>query len=339
VKLFHLGAFLTVTAIAFPGLTLVSSPVIAQSSQFIYNVTQPPNLEVDPQINDIIDDVLILATQQGLQTNSLSITIIDVNKNSFAGYQQDRLRYPASVVKLFWLVAFYGKVAENSVTASAFTEDINKMILWSNNDSASRIVDLITSTTSGNRLNDSLFQEWRAKRETLNTFFERAGYKNINISQKTFPISYLNYHRPNGRDLQIRGNLNQPIRNQISTDQAARLMYEIVTEQAILPEFSQVMQEWLTQNLNPQVWQNIDPNQGYFNPIRAFFGEGIYQEPNLRFISKAGWTSQTRQEVAFISNGKTHYVLAVFAEDPAYSNNAKIFPEISRLVYNRMTNR
>ncbi|MBD2771570.1 hypothetical protein [Iningainema tapete] len=57
--------------------------------------------------------------------------------------------------------------------------------------------------------------------------------------------------------------------------------------------------------------------------------------------SKSSWTSGSRQEAAYIStpDGKTAYILVVFAEDRAYAYDWEIFPQISRLVFNRMTNR
>jgi hypothetical protein len=61
-----------------------------------------------------------------------------------------------------------------------------------------------------------------------------------------------------------------------------------------------------------------------------------------RFLrSKAGWTSSTRQEVAFVKTrkGKTAYILAIFAEDRAYAQDGKIFPKMSRLVFDRMVAR
>jgi hypothetical protein len=113
-------------------------------------------------------------------------------------------------------------------------------------------------------------------------------------------------------------------------------MYEIVTRQAVSPQSSEKMERWLTRDLRPEAWENIDVNVE-FNPIQAFFGESL--PTNLQFLSKAGWTSSTRQEVAFVRtrDGKTAYILAVFAEDRAYADDWKIFPALSSHVFNRMT--
>jgi beta-lactamase class A len=135
----------------------------------------------------------------------------------------------------------------------------------------------------------------------------------------------------------MRGDLKKPIRNQISTKQAARLMYEIVTNQAISPKYSQEMLTWLVRDLKSKEWQKIDPKEA-FNPVINFFGESL--PPNVYLVSKAGLTSNTRQEVAFVrtSDGKTAYILAIFAEDSSYVQNEKIFPKMSRLVFDRLTN-
>jgi hypothetical protein len=113
-------------------------------------------------------------------------------------------------------------------------------------------------------------------------------------------------------------------------------MYEIVTGQALSPEYSQKMQQWLHKDLTLELWQKLDPNQGEFNPVRTFFGESLPKD--VYFLSKAGWTSKTRQEVAYIrsNGGQKAYILAIFAEDKAYAQDGKIFPMMSRLVFERM---
>lgn len=60
----------------------------------------------------------------------------------------------------------------------------------SHNDAASRIIETITNTkTSLNELNESKLATWLNKRYQVNRFFEKARYKGINISQKTFPVA------------------------------------------------------------------------------------------------------------------------------------------------------
>lgn len=304
----------------------------------VYKYSQYPNFIYSQELQKIVQEIINFTENKGLPVNAISITLIDVNNKTIAEYQQEKLRFPASVVKLFWMVELYEHFERNVYPDNlVFTDDLQKMMVKSDNESSSRIIDKITNTESGGELEGEEYQKWLWKRYQMNGFFEKGGYGKIDISQKTYPIPYLNLYAPKGRDLQMRGNLEQPIRNKISTYQAARLMYEIVTDKAISPVASQSMKKWLLRDLKSEAWKNIDPNQGHFNPVMAFFGESL--PTNLIFLSKAGWTSQTRQEVAFISSpdGKIAYILAIFAEDKSFSQDENIFPLLSKIVYQKMT--
>jgi len=302
-----------------------------------YTYSPYPNFQYSQNLQNIVDDIIELTRRKGLPVNEMSITLIDVNSHTIAEYQQDQLKFPASVVKLFWMVNLYQQLENNlQIDKSAIIDDLDKMIVRSDNEASSRIVDLLTDTESGPKLDGEDYEEWLQKRYDLNLFFENAGYGDINITQKTFPIPYLDFSLPEGRELQMRNNPDDPTRNSVSTYQASRLIYEIVMDKAVSYSSSQNMKRWLLRDLEPDTWRNIDPNMGYFNPVMAFFGESL--PTDLIVFSKAGWTSQTRQEVAFISSQdqKTAYILAIFAEDRLFSLDERLFPEMSRLVYERM---
>lgn len=305
----------------------------------VYNVTVSPDWQHSERLQIIVDEILDTVTAKRMPKDSLSITLIDVNTNEFAAYQQEHLRYPASVAKLFWMTILYGELQKGLLPdEKVFASDLEKMVVKSDNEATSRIIDKITETTSGTELVGEEFQTWLNKRYQMNLFFEQAGYGKMNISQKTFPIPSEKLYEPKGRDLQMRGDLQNPIRNKITTEQTARLMYEIVKGQAISPEYSQKMASWLAKDLNLEIWRKLDPNAGEFNPVRTFFGESLPKD--VYFLSKAGWTSKTRQEVAFIRtrSGKTAYILSIFAEDKIYAQDGNIFPQLSRLVFERMIN-
>ncbi|ACK71333.1 hypothetical protein PCC7424_2929 [Gloeothece citriformis PCC 7424] len=314
----------------------------SHSQEIVYLTLESPTFQKNQSLQKIVDQIVQYAADKKYPINPLSITLINVKTGQYGEYQQDRLRYPASVVKLFWMVALYGQIASGKwQDPQIFAEDLRKMMIQSDNEAASRIVNQLTDTQSGNNLTDQDYKQWLYKRQWLNRFFEYANYKNINISQKTFPIPSEKLFEPKGLDLKMRGNPNKPIRNKISTEQAARLMYEIVTGNAISKEYSENMMFWLDRNelLSSGEWKEIDPNTGYFNPIQGFLGEYFSTlSHRVYFASKAGWTGNTRQEVAYINDGKVAYILAIFAEDTAYAQNWQIFPKISEIVYTEMTN-
>lgn len=308
-----------------------------------YNIQRQPNLKKSQKLQLVVDNLLTLCQANQLPISNVSITLIDVNQNTIAQNKGDVLRYPASVVKLFWLVTLYSYVEEGKINLdSQLASEINKMMAKSDNEAASFIIDTITQTQSGRVISSNQFYKWYLKRNQLNDFFLTAGYSNLNITQKTFPIPVLKEYgkRPKGLDLKMRHlegrDENNPIRNKLTTWHAARLMYEIVNNQAISPEYSQKIQSHLERDLNPQAWKNIDP-RFEFNPVQAFFGESL--PTNIRFLSKAGWTSSTRHEVAYIetSDQKTKYILAIFVEDQAYAKNWDIFPELSKSAFQQMT--
>ncbi|NJO40876.1 MAG: hypothetical protein HC769_07785 [Cyanobacteria bacterium CRU_2_1] len=311
-----------------------------QSSDLVYNVRRSPNLPRSAELQAIVDEMLVLADQQGLSTEPLSITLIDLNSNTTAGYQEQKQQFPASVSKLFWMVELFAWI-ENGILAPEYgysdlgtcQDNLCQMIQDSDNEAASRIVDLLTQTESGQFLEGVAFKEWLLQRKQLNRFFQRAGYDDINISQKNFPIPYLGLDRPKGPDLMMRGDPNDPVRNHISTAQAARLLYEISTGQAVSKQASQRMMQLLTRyDLQTGEWRDEE-----YNSIQGFFGESLPADALL--ASKVGWTSESRQEVALITSSdyRTAYILVIFADHPAYGENWTIFPEISRLVFDRLS--
>ena len=308
-----------------------------QNVKMVYNITQAPRFQFSDELQVIVDEAIDLAESKGLPTSALSISLIDEKTGKIAGYQDKTLRYPASLSKLFWMVALYAQVEKNLLPEDTafYTEqcqtNLCKMVQKSDNDAASRILDLLTDTTSQAQ-NSENYDQWVNQRQWVNRFFQEAGYQNINISQKNFPIPYLNLEEPQGFELRMRGNPENPIRNKITTEQVARLMYEIVNRQAVSQKASEHMIKLLKRDLRPEVWQ-----QEQYNSVQGFLSEPL-PSSEIYVASKVGWTSTSRQEVAYIAtqDGKSAYILAIFGDDPAFADDWKIFPEISLHIYRRM---
>ncbi len=329
----------------FPEASIVAppAPVKPKNQEFIYNVKTLPLLNKSDKLESIVQSVARYVNSQGLSTNALSVTLIDVNENTVAGYRQYKGRYPASVVKLFWMVALNDKIQKGLIPPHEnVKKDLDKMILESNNDASSRSLDRITNTKSGQfKLKGSNLRNWKNKRLSVNNFFRKAEYKNIYVAQKTFPVYHANMNSPVGPDWQIReDHTSNPQRNKISTYQAARLMYEIVDGQAITPKYSQKMLDLLTRKLRSTPKAKLPSYPVGFNPIVGFLGQSLSADQVKTFASKGGWTTYCRLEVAYVESrdGKSRYILAVFGNNSAYAKNGRVFPGISRLVFNRMKN-
>jgi hypothetical protein len=107
-----------------------------------------------------------------------------------------------------------------------------------------------------------------------------------------------------------------------------------VTGRAVSPRASATMMQLLTRyDLQTGEWKAKE-----YDPIEGFFGESLPTDTHL--ASKVGWTSDSRQEVAYIksSDGRAEYILTIFADDPKYAKDWKVFPKISKLVFDRMQN-
>ncbi|MFM6192504.1 MAG: serine hydrolase [Planktothrix sp.] len=313
-----------------PNVT-VSAAVTHDPKTVVYNVKTPPNLTPSKDLQTLVDGAVEIGKTQGLPTESLSISLIDVsnpNNHRIAGYNHTILRFPASVAKLYWMVAFFGYAEKGYIPKeSPFYTDLSQMMRISDNDSASRIVDAITQTESGTNLEPTELKKWIEKRSQVNRFFDQSGFTGINLTTKNYPITGVG-EAPIGRDLQLRENPPYSKGNLVTTDQTARLMYDIYTKQAISPLASTKMAYLLTRDLNPKAWRNIDAN-----PIEGFLGESLPLD--IYYGSKVGYTSRSRQEVAFVRtlNDKAIYILAVFGDDPAYAKNEEVFPKISRYIF------
>lgn len=300
----------------------------------VYNVKATPNLISNQTLQTAVDGAVDLARNKGLPTEALSITLIDVSKpttHAIAGFNNTISRFPASVAKLYWMVAFFGYAEKGLIPdESPFYTDLSQMMRISDNDAASRIVDAITNTESGDNLEGKSLENWIKSRSKVNDFFAQSGYNKINLTTKNYPITGVG-EEPTGRDLQLREKPAYSQGNFVTSDQTARLMYEIYTKQAISPLASTKMAYLLTRDLNPQAWQNIPANS-----VKGFLGESL--PPDIYYGSKVGYTSRSRQEVAFVRtlNDNAIYILAVFGDDPAYAKDEEIFPKISRYIFDRL---
>ena len=323
-----------------PSLTVPSASPLSlnetiDNSELAYNVQTSPNLNKNEKLQKTVDEIVDFTKNQKFPIQTLSITIIDVETGEYAGYQQEKLRYPASVVKLFWMVNLYAQIEKGILSETEFPEYLDAMIQKSDNEAASYIVDRITKTEYRQNIKGEEYKNWRKKRLKINQYFQKAGYKDINVSQKTFPIPSLKLARPKGSELKLRKNSQKANLNKISTQQVARLLYEIHQNKSVSEKSSLKMAELLTIDAGTRNLKRHDKNLNEFNPVRGFLSASLPDK--VDFKGKAGWTSGSRNDAGIITtpNGKS-YILVVFGEDRAYAHDWQIFPDISQLVFNQM---
>jgi hypothetical protein len=244
-------------------------------------------------------------------------------------YRGDDRIYPASLVKLFYLVAIQewleGEMVPETPELSRAMRD---MIVDSSNDATSLMVDILTGTTSGPELPPGPFETWKHQRNIINRYFQSLGWEEldaINVNQKTWGDG------PYGRERMFLGELMDN-RNMLTTNAVARAIHTVVGGIAVSSVRSQQMMSLLKRSLDPDV---LASNTHEENQVTGFLGEGLPQ--NAQLWSKAGWTRQVRHDAAYIEIPEySPYLLVVFTEGKANSQNRAILPFISRHLVDSM---
>lgn len=235
--------------------------------------------------------------------------------------------YPASVVKLFYLVAIHEWLERGMVVPSTELERaMRDMIVDSSNDATSLVVDVLTGTTSGPELPAGPFATWIQQRNIVNRYFQSLGWEEletINVNQKTWCDG------PYGRERLFYGEMMEN-RNMLTTIATTRLLHSIVGGVAVSPARSQAMMALMGRSLDPMVLA-ADPE----NQVTGFLGAGLPQD--ARIWSKAGLMSRVRHDAAYIELASTSpYLLVVFTEGAEHSQNEAILPFVSHGVAEAM---
>jgi beta-lactamase class A len=260
-------------------------------------------------LQEAVDRAAISAP--GIKPDQLAITVVDLNsaKPVFASYHGAESFYPASVVKLFYLVAAHAAMEAGTLhDTPEFERALHDMIVSSSNDATQLVFSTLTGTTGGPELRDAELKPWLAKREVVNRYFESQGFTGINVNQPTFAED------PYGRERQARGP-NWENNNRLTTDAVAHLWLSIVKHQAVSPARSDQMLALLRRD--PFAPGSKDEQATDFGGKALPAGAGYW--------SKAGWTSTARHDSAYIRlpNG-AHYIFVAFTRDVA--NNTEILP-------------
>ena len=278
-------------------------------------------------VNEAAKTALEKFKDKGLKEENLSVTLIDLRdplhlaKASFRG--NERI-YPASVVKLFYLVAAHRLLEDKKIDDTPeLRRALRDMIVDSSNEATQYIVDVVTHTTGGYELPSREMEEWQSQRNAVNRYFAALGYTNINVNQKTFCEDAY------GREKVSRGP-NGENRNKLTTDATARLLSEIVTRKAVTPERSALMMELLKRDYAGTSKDNDDQGHG-------FTGIALQGMADVRLWSKAGWTSTTRHDAAYLEMPDgSRFVLVTFTTD--HANERDIIPTVARVVIDGIKN-
>jgi len=299
-------------------LLLLPSNAIAQA-RFEQNAPLPTSLQL--LVNQAAKTALDRFADKKLTENQLSITLIDLRDPQYpsqASFHGNERVYPASVVKLFYLGAVHRWLEDKKIEeTSELKRAVRDMIVDSSNEATQYIVDVLTQTTGGYELPSKEMEEWQFKRNAVNRYYTSLGYSNINVNQKTFCEDAY------GREHVSRGP-NGENRNKLTTDATARLLAEIVTGKAANPQRTAQMMELLKRDYTGKSTDADDQGHG-------FTGIALQGREGVHLWSKAGWTSTTRHDAAYLEMPDgTKFVLVTFTTD--HANERGIIPTVARVV-------
>src|SRR5919197_817980 len=274
-----------------------------------------------PRLQKIVDDAARAALERfkdkGFAEKNLAVTLIDltdprrVEQASFRGAAPI---YPASVIKLFYLVAAHRWMEDGRLKE---TEEVDRalrdMVVESLNDPAHFILDALTGVSNGAELPPDELKAWAERRNAVNRYFASLGYRGINVNQKPW------CEGPYGRERQFYGPHFEN-RNKLTTDATARLLAEIATGLAVTPARSAKMLELLRRDFSGVGRDTDDQAHGFTAPAL---------EPGARLWSKAGWTDTTRHDAAYVElpDGR-RIVLVTFTTD--FAKERDIIPTVAR---------
>ncbi len=299
----------------------------AQKSISAPKIYQPPSFQKSSVLQTLLEkavnETLSEFAAKKVTANDVAATLIDLrdaNNLRMGSVRGNQKIYPASVVKLFYLVALEQWLEDGKI--KTFTPELQRavrdMIGVSSNDATQFIVDVLTDSSSGAELSLKDLKKFAFKRNAVNRYFSALGFQNINTNQKTFCEDAY------GREQQFRdGGKN---RNMLTTDATARLLSEIVLGKTVTAERSRQMLDLLKRDFSGTSIDADDQAHG--------FSAIALKKLNLtgaKLWSKAGWTSKTRHDAAYIElPDGSKFVLVIFTEN--FADERDLIPNIAEKI-------
>jgi beta-lactamase class A len=265
--------------------------------------------------------------EKNLAAKDVAATLIDLRDATnprWANVRGEEKIYPASVSKMFYMVALERWLEDGRLKLTPEMErGLKDMIVDSSNEATQYMLDVLTGTSSGAELPEKEFEIWSFKRNVVNRYFAAQDYKNINVNQKTFCEDAY------GIEQQFRGYKGQN-RNMLTTNATARLLAEIVLGKTNTPERTRIMMDLMKRDFSGKT---DDPD----DQAHGFTGIALINKKvtDARLWSKAGWTSKTRHDAAYIETADGQkFVLVVFTEN--FATERFIIPTIAEKVLDKL---
>lgn len=297
------------------------------SSRHLINIERSDALQ--KILQTAVDEALEKFEGKNLKPEEIAATVIDLsdaNNPKMADFRGEEKIYPASVVKMFYMVALLDLVERGKVKMTPELErGLKEMIEASSNDATHYIFDVITGTSGGAELSPKELEKYAFKKNAVNRYFASFGYQNINVNQKTYCEDIF------GRERQFWDGGRQ--RNKLTTNATARLLANIALGKTVSPESSRKMMDLMKRQPFAETKDKDDQATG-------FTGIALknLDMKNARLWSKAGWTSNSRHDAAYIeTDDGLKLVVVIFTEK--HANERDIIPTVAGKVLEDLRNR
>ena len=196
---------------------------------------------------------------KGLKPENLAVSVVDLRNPSqlkSGNFRGEEKIYPASVSKMFFLVALHQWLENGKLKMSPALQRVDEdMIVDSSNEATQYIVDALTETSNGEELTGKAFEKYSFKRNAVNRYFASLNYQNIVINQKTYCEDLY------GRERQFWNEGKN--RNYLTTNATARLMAEIALRKAVTANRSEQMLELMKRDWEGEVKDAEDQIHGF----------------------------------------------------------------------------
>jgi len=305
-------------------LFAVLTPFLSSAAENLAGRAEIPS---SPALQELVDRAVAKVasefSERKLGPEQIAVTLLDLTDPaapSRASHRGEANIYPASVIKLFYLMAAHQWMQEGKLTDTPeLRRAMRDMIVESSNDATSYIVDALTGTTSGPEMPDEELRAWWEQRNAVQRYFAALGYTGVTVTRKPWNEG------PYGRESQAMKAFT-PKSNQLTTDATARIVFEIATGQAVSADRSAQMLELMGRDLTAPM--KVPDNQTF-----GFTGRALIEPPvpGVKLWSKAGWTSQTRHDAAIVelADGRK-FILVVFTT--GHANERGIIPAVAHVV-------
>src|SRR6266852_6973762 len=174
----QLKVFMLVCALMLISMSMQAQQRWQTESTKFPGVAQATSLQA--LVNEAAHTALTKFADKKLTEAQLSITLIDLRDPQHpasASFRGNERVYPASVGKLFYLVAVHRWLEDKRIKhTDELKRAVRDMIVDSSNEATQYVVDVLTHTTGGYELPPKEMEEWQYKRNAMNRFYASLGF-------------------------------------------------------------------------------------------------------------------------------------------------------------------